>query len=150
MLIKGRPIFKLYTLIKSTWLWVFMMNKMIIIQSYRKHLNKMSVHIVILHGLSETLIEDDLYEPIIEDSQSAEINRSYGNNLCERKTNFELCKTQCSNNYERFFKNCLLLSIIMIRVYTFYNPLYSYTYINTKCTEWVMLPVVLLNILKKY
>lgn len=64
----------------------------------------MSVLIVILHGLTETLIEDDLYEPIIEDSPSVEINRSYGDNLCERKTNFELCKTQCNNNYESFFK----------------------------------------------
>lgn len=67
----------------------------------------MSVLIVILHGLTETLIEDDLYEPIIEDSQSVEINRSYGDNLCERKMNFELCKTPCNNNYERFFKKLL-------------------------------------------
>lgn len=58
---------------------------MIIIQSYRKHFNKMSVLIVIPHGLSDTLIEDDLYEPIVEDSQSAEINRSYGNNLWKEK-----------------------------------------------------------------
>lgn len=79
-----------------------MMKKMISIQSYTQNFNKMSVLTVILHGLTETLIEDDLYEPIIEDSQSVEINSCYVDNLCEKKKNFELCKTQCDNNYEIF------------------------------------------------